>query len=93
MKKLSNIEAVWLAAVIDAEGYVGVVRDKRRKTQMVLIPRIEIGNTNIEFLEKAYKLMKKCGAKPTKVHIHYPCIKGRKTCYITGVYTQQGVPL
>jgi hypothetical protein len=50
--RMKKHDAAWLAAAIDGEGTIGIYRNA---------PKISIANNSREFLEKAFRICRRCG--------------------------------
>lgn len=54
---MKDIDAAWLAAVIDGEGTISICKDKRKDGTVRYDPLISICNNNLDFLKKVESLV------------------------------------
>lgn len=62
MKKLSDVERVYIACSLDTEGSISLLKKRRKYCGMInyhihFYPRLKVGNTNTDFLNYIKKIL------------------------------------
>jgi len=76
---ISDNWRAWLAAIIDAEGTIGIRRSKREKNHDVFAAYITVSNINKELVEKCFKITKLGTIKDSGVKTNFPVYRWEVT--------------
>ena len=63
MNSISEVDLSWLAGIIDGEGHIGIISNKRNGCKDVLTPVVTITNSNVLILQKCLEILEKIDVK------------------------------